>query len=530
MAHVKFDSTGGQNSLYDEHPYESMPFAQTQPANLAALGMLFGLNPPPVINSRVLEIGCAAGGNIIPLASRFPASRFDGLDISARHVDMANSRIKAIGLTNIAIRLGDIADPTAVDGEFDYIICHGVYSWVPEHVRRRILEVFRQHLTPNGIAYVSYNILPGWHLRELVRDVFRSAAKGCSNQAQIVAAGRKLLDQLASISSESTPYGQLLRNEVRQIAPMPDSYIIAEFLAEENEPCYFRDFLSEVREAGLEYLCETELHASLRNWSSPDYNRTVQSIAGPDPLEAEQIFDLAQGRQFRQSLLVRADNPETIDRAPGAARLAGHHFATALRIAPELTKGDEVVLRDPGGRTITTNDRAVAVALDRLGVAAPATHTLPELVAMAKIGPTESKAVAGRLLETLLRVVVAGLVKISAAPLRSTRATAEHPEVWSNARIERTEGQVWITNLQHQPLRLDPLAYALLPFVDGNNNRSSLTALLLELAAHRMIDPNLLSRMPETQVPSAKPAAVAAALVELVLAQLERLALLEPEN
>lgn len=147
--------------LYNTIPYDSMPFAQTQPSNLAALAMFFGLRTPPVASCRVLELGCASGGNIIPLAARFPEARFVGIDLSMRHVEIGRERIASLGLTNIDIRQGDLADPDVVASEFDYIICHGVFSWVTPAAQDGILNICGKLLARDGVAYISYNVLPG---------------------------------------------------------------------------------------------------------------------------------------------------------------------------------------------------------------------------------------------------------------------------------------------------------------------------------------------------------------------------------
>src|SRR5262245_50106759 len=150
---------------YNVLPYRSKPFPLSAPSRLAALATLFGLAAPAVSEARVLELGCASGGNIIPHALRFPAARFRGVDLTERHVRDAQARIGALELKNISIEQGDISALDLKGERFDYIICHGVYSWVPEHVRQAILRICGENLADNGVAFVSYNVYPGWQLR-----------------------------------------------------------------------------------------------------------------------------------------------------------------------------------------------------------------------------------------------------------------------------------------------------------------------------------------------------------------------------
>src|SRR3954466_10350885 len=156
---------------YDAIPYPTSPFRQTRPERLAAIAKQFGLTPPPAQNCRVLELGCSMGGNLIVMAQDHPESRFVGIDASSRQIADGWKTIDALGLKNIQLRQLDILDIGDDLGEFDYIISHGVYSWVPPRVQNKMLEVCQRHLAPNGVAYISYNTLPGWHIRGVVRDM-----------------------------------------------------------------------------------------------------------------------------------------------------------------------------------------------------------------------------------------------------------------------------------------------------------------------------------------------------------------------
>ncbi|OQX00120.1 MAG: hypothetical protein BWK73_49285 [Thiothrix lacustris] len=93
-------------------------------------------------------------------------------------VSIGQQVVSALNLTNIRLDVGDILELQAADiGQFDYIIAHGVYSWVPMVVREKILQLARDCLTPNGLAYISYNLLPGWRMRGSLRDLLLHATR-----------------------------------------------------------------------------------------------------------------------------------------------------------------------------------------------------------------------------------------------------------------------------------------------------------------------------------------------------------------
>src|SRR5262249_21258700 len=156
---------------YDEVPYTSHPFPQTHPDRLATVATLMGLRPAPVQRCRVLELGCVSGGNLIPMVATLPESRFVGLDLSLLQIESGRRQAEALGLKNVELLNRNLREVGPDLGQFDYVICHGVYSWVPPEIRDKILAICSQNLAPDGVAYVSYNTYPGWHMRGMIRDM-----------------------------------------------------------------------------------------------------------------------------------------------------------------------------------------------------------------------------------------------------------------------------------------------------------------------------------------------------------------------
>ena len=189
--------TSALRESYEELPYPSSSFVQTHPDRLATLGHLFGLSPAAVDRCRVLEVGCSEGGNLIPLAAALPDSEFVGIDFSATAIGKGAADVAALQLTNIRLLPMDIRDFDTAFGTFDYVIAHGVYSWAPKDVQESVLAICARQLAPNGIAYVSYNTLPGWHARGAVRDAMLYHTRQFSDAKTKVLQARAMLDFLA---------------------------------------------------------------------------------------------------------------------------------------------------------------------------------------------------------------------------------------------------------------------------------------------------------------------------------------------
>src|SRR5262249_29663350 len=156
---------------YEQIPYKTLPRLATHPDRLGSVGTLFGMSPAPLTACRVLEIGCGDASNLIPMAYGLPGSRITGIDLAASAIATGREPAEAVGPHNLSLIAGDLREMSADHGEFDYIIAHGVYSWVPSEVRDGLLAVCRDRLSPQGIAFISYNALPGSHLRQMLREM-----------------------------------------------------------------------------------------------------------------------------------------------------------------------------------------------------------------------------------------------------------------------------------------------------------------------------------------------------------------------
>ena len=467
---------------YNQLPYVSMPVVYSQPSRLAALAALHGLRAPAADEARVLEIGCASGGNIIPLALRFPRSRFLGIDLSVTHIDIGRRRIAELGLTNIELRHGDITEVAFSGEHFDYVICHGVFSWVPKAAQDAILRVCGEALADDGMAAISYNVLPGWHTRAAVRDMCLRHAGAGGTSRQRVAKVRVLLEQLAKTACEDDPYGLILRSEAARLARRPASYILGEFLTEHNAPCHFRDFLARVEAYGLAYLSEADLTSSTPEFLMPAAAERIRAMAASDPAAVQQYTDFFSGRTFRRSLLVRAEHAAGSWHEPGPEHLYALNFASKLRLNVGAGDGQVTVFKDHRNRNVEVRNPLVRAAFTRLGERYPATATAAELADLSLTSGSRDRDAAERLIsEALYKLVAAGRASVSSLPLRIGEASDQRPRAWPIARAEAATGQPWVTSLHHTGVLLNPVLKILLGHMTGDNDRSQLTARLIEL-------------------------------------------------
>ena len=319
--------TSELTSYYDTVPYDSHPFPQSAMEHLEALAFLFGLDVPPPATARVLELGCAAGGNLIPFAARHPQARAVGVDLSTVQVAQGMAAIARAGLSNIELRAFNLADIDASFGQFDYIVCHGVYSWVPAPVQEAILRICAENLAPDGVAYVSYNVYPGWKAREIVRDAMILRGGPRDSPDEKLSYARGMLDFLEQSARADSVLKKTLEEAMPIVRNANSSYLLHEFLEPCNAPCYFKEFVARAEAHGLAYLAEAEPSTMfVQNYGAQVRDPLLRECGGSQVM-MEQYLDFLVNRSFRQSLLVRQERASQIRYRLDPARLRQLDYA-----------------------------------------------------------------------------------------------------------------------------------------------------------------------------------------------------------
>ena len=236
---------------YDELPYDSLPLPETQPDFLAAVARLHGFEAPDPCCARILELGCAQGGNLIPLAWRWPQSECVGVELSRVQAAAGADFVAHLGVPNCRIVHGDLAAMPDDLGRFDFIIAHGVFSWVPPSVQQALLDVCRRHLSPQGVAYISFNVHAGWSALRPLRDALIARTT-----ADLPAPARhqqalRVLDALQTEWSDPA-----LLKEIAYLKTAAPSYLFHEYLADFNAPMAFGEFAAQLDVHGLRYVGE----------------------------------------------------------------------------------------------------------------------------------------------------------------------------------------------------------------------------------------------------------------------------------
>lgn len=488
MTAAILDVAASGETTYDLVPYTSHPFPQTHPDRLATVATLLGLSPPPIERCRVLELGCASGGNLAPMAVSLPESHFVGVDLSARQIEEGQRVVATLGLTNIELRQLNLLDFGPDFGTFDYIICHGVYSWVPDVVREQILRICARNLSPTGVAYISYNTYPGWHMRGMIRDMMYYHAQRFDSPGKKVAQARALLDFLAETNSgKEGPYALLLQQELGILRDKPDDYLLHEHLEEINAPIYFHQFIQAATGHGLRYLGEAVVGTMAANTFPPPVQEALQRVAA-DQVQREQYMDFLRNRTFRQTLLCHADQP--VSYKVDATRLQNLHVASSARPTspPALNKERPDRFTGPGNASLTTSSPLMKAALLVLAASYPGSLPFPVLLTRAEDWARRGGAEfpdswlpdPGPLGGRLLNAYLGGVIELFCSPPRFVVEPTERPVACPLARWQAAAGDV-VTNRRHQAVRLNDAERHVLRRLDGSRDRAALAEELVAL-------------------------------------------------
>lgn len=459
---------------YDELPYDSLPLPETQPDFLAAMAQLHGFDAPDPRRARILELGCAQGGNLVPLAARWPDSSCVGVELSRAQAAAGADFIRHLGLRNVRIRHGDLAALPDDLGEFDYIIAHGVFSWVPPPVQQALLDVCRRHLSPKGLAYISFNVAAGWEKLLPLRAALIERTAGALSAPDRVQQALRVLDQLQSEWTDP-----LLLNEIAYLKSAAPSYLFHEYLAEFNAPMRFVEFAGRLDASGLRYVGEAgPRHAVVE---LEDAWGLLPERVAERWRDAEDALDDAHGARFRRALVCRADaQPAQPPRADALDRLAFYaDLASDEEI--DLENAAEQRFVNSAGHSFPVALPAMKAAVMALSAAYPDALAYSELVdaaqqVMAEFGIAAAPVDEPAFRDALFQLVMAHGVTPTVGSESYAGEPGDRPRAHALARAQATSPNWVVSGARHVAMDVDAPGRMLLGMLDGSRSVAELAA------------------------------------------------------
>ena len=472
--------TGPCSPLQDRIPYPGGAWEHSHPDRIAANARMLGLNPAPVERCRVLELGCGAGENLIPMACGLPRARFLGIEIAARPVELGRRRAAALGLANIELRQRDIRDLPRNLGEFDYIVAHGVYSWVPASVRDALMSVVSRHLAPDGVVYLNFNALPGGHLRSLTRDLMQFRLAVFDDPEAHGEDAVRFVRLVAGAQPEGSPYRHIIEEELDRIERNPPSVLFHDDLVPAHQAFHFETVVEHATQYGLQYLCEAR-PADVHPGRYPEPVQAALRRFGGGRIARQQCFDFLVCQRYRSSLFCR----EGVALAPpedlhGMRDLRAASPMRSDTAPADLTDGIAATFLAPDGASVRLDDSAAKAALVILAERWPASVGIDSLLrdARKRAGRTGRPT---RLERCEFAGFLAGHHALGFVDLHTweppmVTAVTDRPVASPLARLDLQRG-TRVTSLRHRQVEIDdPVAAAVLARLDGTRDLAALLA------------------------------------------------------
>lgn len=427
-----------KRTAYDAIEYPSKPFLQHHPARLETMARLFGLKPAPAARARVLEFGCGDGLNLIAAALVLPQSEFHGVDLSESATTRGREMARKLGLANVRIEQGDLRAGAPAPGHYDYVVAHGLYSWVPDEVREALMSAMAHALHPEGVAFVSYNAYPGAYLRRMVREMAAISA------GADIAHARRWLEGALDLPAAPPIYRAVVADEARDILRREDGALFHDDLNPLNRAFYFRDFIAHAATHGLQYLSEADLAST--------------ALPHEDRIAAEQEADFRKGRRFRQTLLCHA--ARKVRPAPNPGALKGCWFGGPVEPG-QPADGREFHYRTRTGASHRTAD------VERRCILETAAAAWPAYTEVAELGPAFHPAI--------LALFASDMLDVRSEPPPAAAEIAPRPEVSPLARLQAANGES-LTTLHHMEIRIDdPALRRIIERADGTRTLNQLS-------------------------------------------------------
>jgi SAM-dependent methyltransferase len=504
------DDSAALEARYDAIAYPTNPNSSTHPDRLATVARLCGLRPAPPERCSLLEVGCGDGGNLIAMAYALPGSRFLGIDLAGAPIERGRAVIAELGLENIELRKADLRELGPEDGTFDYITAHGVYSWVPVEVREALLALCGTNLAPMGVAYVSYNALPGGRVRQMLREMMRFHVRHLRDPMERVAGARALLELLADPGDASLvpdAVRALMAEQARMMAERTDADIFHDDLADINDAIAITEFAGAALRHGLQFLGEADYFEMEVARFAPPVASQLREMAAQNIVLKEQYLDFLKARQFRKTLLCRTGIPVHHGFDPDAVAEL-YAWSDAQQVEDE---DGSITFQSPDRGGLTTKDPLAVAAFAVLGEAHPGAVGFGPLLDRTLAGMAEDvrpSKYAGtrRLAELLHRSYAMGLIELHTRPPFAGIEPGERPRASALARLQARDrderfapGQranpgwapayVEVTNLRHENVRLEgDLSRMLLQLLDGTRTREQLVEAIVAVAGEARRD------------------------------------------
>ncbi|KRA53067.1 class I SAM-dependent methyltransferase [Devosia sp. Root635] len=458
---------------YDEVAYPAPILSMLTPDRLGAAGAMHGWRAPRPQTASYLEIGCGDGYNLIGIGAVTPEGRHVGFDLSSAAAARGATIAAAAGLANVDIQAGDILDYPREGEKFDYIVSHGVYTWIPQHVRPALLELIGRRLAPGGVAYVSFDALPAAAPKAYIHDFLMRELAGVEG---LEARSEKAVRLLAMLKRNQRPESRLAGQLDQLINDLPDfepGYFFHDWLAEFYAPVSLDAFGAAAAEHGLVRAGDAAMYDMFVGDLDDEARATVEACGDDIVRRSELVFALRGAHVFRREMLVRADAPPPrLEWSEAVRSLSFGYSGTREPVEDEAGAGFRYTFGP--SNFVIVRDAATIGVIDELLDAAPDERMFDQLADATGLPPDMLGAI-------LLKLGTMALIDVHATPQRFVTAAGDYPRAGALIRSMLMNGEVAISLRHRRLVEENIVSRTLMALCDGTRSRDELAMAMAEL-------------------------------------------------
>lgn len=279
-----------------------------------------------------MELGFGQGATLAMLAAANPHARFFGVDLLSEHVAHAQGLAEAAELNNIEVAQISFSElQNYTWPPFDFIVLHGVWTWIDGPFRVEILKFIKAYLKPGGVAYVSYNAMPGWAsmepLRSLMKLEYDRARGEVAERVRETVQSARSVQKAQSLFFRQNPTVDFRLNQMDTDNP---TYLAHEYFNAAWKPFYFDEVAAEFASIGLDFVASASLQDNVDDFTiRPEAHDLYDKLKVGSKRETFKDFML--NRLFRRDLYVRS--PCRLGDAALTSAMAQTRFASLMSLS-----------------------------------------------------------------------------------------------------------------------------------------------------------------------------------------------------
>ena len=284
-------------------------FEELNPAWLVFAMAQKGFAPPNHEKFNYCELGFGQGFGTNLFAALYPQGEFWATDFNPSHACQAEFLANQVGGNNV--HFFDQSFEEFLDTEtpqFDFIVLHGIYSWIGRKNQEIIVEILRRKLKFGGAVYISYNTLPGWvatmPLQKLMLEYAEQSKEPTINRIDKTVT---FIEKLKKLNAGFFKANPALEDQVNQILKFRNSgsnYLVHEYFTKHWQPLYFFEVAQHLAEAKLTFATSAVVGNEFFNQRFNQEQLELMAEVNTPELR-ETVRDYFLNQYFRKDIFVK---------------------------------------------------------------------------------------------------------------------------------------------------------------------------------------------------------------------------------